>query len=229
MPGLGKTHLVLRYAKMSFEHGQYSHIFWVSATSVDKLIEGLAKVLDLIGHPDRSMPDQSAKLTIARLWLEDSHDKWLLVFDNVNRNTLGFLRHHLPRRNARGNILFTTRTVDVAEALASAAGERHYTLELPVMDLRDCTNILFEDAGINAGTVSHSQLRCAEELVQCVGRLPLAVVQAASFMKQTHTDLHDMLKLYNNGGKMEVSVYVQSTPGVHLKLVDCRYSNGRMT
>jgi hypothetical protein len=50
MPGVGKSQLVLRYATMSFDRGLYSYIFWISAHGIDKLNQGLAKVLDLVGH-----------------------------------------------------------------------------------------------------------------------------------------------------------------------------------
>jgi GTPase SAR1 family protein len=120
MPGIGKTHLILRYAKLSFDQNRYTFVFWISATSVDKINQGISGILDLIGHRDRHLQDQTAKVTAARLWLEQSNSdedgNWLLVFDNVHIDSLGFLRSHLPLRNERGSILFTTRTKDVAEA-----------------------------------------------------------------------------------------------------------------
>jgi hypothetical protein len=227
MPGIGKTQLVLQYATVSFNSGQYSYVFWVSATSVDKLNQGLAKILDLVDHRDRYLHEQSAKLTAARLWLEEpelhSHNAgdpracsfdWLLIFDNVHRETLRFLRSHLPRKNARGNILFTTRTADVAEALVNVAGMEYPTLQLRAMGLHDTANLLFEDAGFNAETVTSLQFSQAEKLVKCVGCLPLAVAHAASYMKQTHTTLDDMLGLYDDERKMEVCSHSRSLLGI---------------
>jgi hypothetical protein len=203
MPGIGKSQLILHYAKISFDLGRYSHVFWMSANSVNKLNHGLAKILDLVGHPDRYLQEQSAKLTAARLWLE-SHDDWLLVFDNVDSSTLDLLRAHLPRRNAGGNILFTTRMMDVADALVNAAGDKHSILQLRALDPRDSANLLLKDAGV---ALTPSLLDHAEQLVECVGRLPLAVVHAASFMKQTHTTLDKMLELYRSKEKIEVCSY----------------------
>jgi hypothetical protein len=203
MPGIGKSQLILHYAKMSFDRGRYSHIFWISANSIDKLNHGLAKVLVLVGHPDRYLQEQSVRLTAAQLWLE-SHDDWLLVFDNVDSDTLDLLRAHLPRRNAGGNILFTTRMMDVADALVNAAGHPNSILRLRVLDPRDSANLLLKDAGV---AVTPSLLDHAEQLVECVGRLPLAVVHAASFMKQTRTTLDKMFELYRSKEKIEVSSY----------------------
>jgi hypothetical protein len=209
MPGIGKSQLVLHYSKISFDLRQYSHIFWISAASVSKLNQGFAKILDLIGHRDRFQQDHGTKLTAAQLWLEEPHGDggtdWLLVFDNVDKSTLGFFRTHLPRTNARGHILFTTRTMDVADALIAAARCQHSTLKLKALGPRDAANLLLEEAGIETENVTPFLLSHAKELVACVGRLPLAIVQAASFMKQTRTGLDDMVGWYKNEREIEVS------------------------
>jgi hypothetical protein len=207
MPGIGKTQLLLRYAKVSWDQNIYSCIVWIPATSVDRITQGISGILDLIEHPDRYLQDQTAKLKAARIWLEKYEGGgWLLVFDNVHRETLSFLRVHLPLTNERGNILFSMRTKDVAESLANAAGERHQILGLRSMELRDTTNLLFADAEIEAAPSLFSQ---AEDLVKRVGCLPLAVVQAASYMKQTHTTLDRMVELYKKERKVEVrSLYL---------------------
>jgi len=215
MPGVGKSQLSLCYAVKSFDTGRYTYIFWTSATSVDKLTQGFSKVLDLVCHPDRDVQDQSMKLTTARLWLEECSVNWLFVIDNVDKSTLDFLRMHFPRR---GNVIFTTRAIDVAEALINITRTPNSILKLQTLDVDDTINLLFDDAGIGSETITPSLLREAEQLVGCVGRLPLAVVQAASFMKQTHTTLNEMLKLYKSEAKMEVCAgwfYIPSNHNLH--------------
>jgi hypothetical protein len=128
MHGIGKTQLALQFARLSFEQQRYSHIFWFSATTVEKLQDGFTILLNLV---HRSHPEQGARLTAARRWLEDSgFVNWLIMLDNVDPSTLSFLREHPPRRNRQGNILFTTRTSSVAQALAYTAGQQHETLDL---------------------------------------------------------------------------------------------------
>jgi hypothetical protein len=208
MPGLGKTKLALRFAEIVFTQLLYSYIFWMSAATPDKLIEGMAKILDLVGHAERTRSEQNAKLTAARLWLEDSQRidgvRWLLILDNVDKSSLGFLREHLPRRNVKGDILFTTRASDVAGALVRVAGGRHSKHELRVPDLAEATDLLFSSAGIDAGTVTPTQKNQAEELIQNLGSLPLAIVQAASYMRQTDMTLDGMLEISKSERKIEV-------------------------
>jgi hypothetical protein len=199
MPGLGKTKLILRFAQIAFARLLYSHIFWMSAATPDKLMKGMTKILDLVGHAERTRSEQDAKLTAARLWLEDSQRiggvRWLLIFDNVDRSALEFLHEHLPRRNAKGNILFTTRSSDVAHALVRIAGGYHSMLDLRVPDLAEATHLLFSSAEIDASTVTPMQRIQAEQLVRNLGCLPLAVVQAASYMRQTDLTLDNMLHI----------------------------------
>jgi hypothetical protein len=213
MPGVGKTKLVLRFAQLVFLRLLYSHIFWMSAATPDKLIEGMAKILDIVGHPERIRSESDAKLIAARLWLEDSQRidgmRWLLIMDNVDKGSLEFLREHLPRRNVKGNILFTTRAADVADALVRVARGRGSTLELRVPDLVDTTDLLFTSAGIDASTVTPAQQNLAEQLVQNLGSLPLAVVQAASYMRQTNVTFDDMLRVSKGERKIEVCLQNQ--------------------
>jgi hypothetical protein len=229
MPGVGKTKLILRFAHIVFTELLYSHVFWMSATTPDKLIEGMTKILDIIGHPERIRSEQNAKLIAARLWLEDSQQidgvRWLLVLDNVDQTTLEFLCEHLPRRNAKGNILFTTRAADVAGALVSVAGARHSTLELRVPDLVETTHLLFTSAGIDVSTMTPTQKNQAGELIQTLGSLPLAVVQAASYMKQTAMTLDQMLQISKSERKIEVRFHSRNTVSL---LTTIRWLSGRV-
>lgn len=208
MPGLGKTQLALRFAKLTYDRGEHNQVFWISATTIEKLNQGFAKILDLVNHPDRSIPDQNTKLTTARRWLEESDSLgWLLILDNVDRKTLRYLQEHLPRKNPLGNIVFTTRTEDVAKAVVSAAGQRHHTFELQALDCHSAANLLLQEAGWEICDVPPSVLSKAEDLVRYIACLPLAVNQAASFMQQAHKTLDDLLLLFHQSEqKMEVCV-----------------------
>jgi hypothetical protein len=207
MHGLGKTQLSLQYAKLTFIQ-EYSMIFWISGTTIQKLNDGFAKVLNLVGHPDRWHPEQGARLTAARRWLEDSGSvRWLLVLDDVNRDTLSFIRDHLPRTNPRGNILFTTRTDDVAMTLACSAGQQHEIIELRLPSAQDGVDLLLKESNVDHTPSTTSK---AEMVVQCVGYLPFAVSHAAAFIKQSKKSLDDVLLLLHSNHKTMVCFDVPS-------------------
>jgi hypothetical protein len=130
---------------------------------------------------------------------------WLLVLDNVNIETINFLRQHLPRRNSKGNIIFTTRTESVAEALTNSAAQHHQSFELRAPILKDAVNLLLKETGAGANPVPSSIDR-AEDVVKCVGCLPLAIAHAASFVKQSHINLDELLELYKSDHKHQVGL-----------------------
>ena len=110
MPGLGKTQLALKHTLEVFDQARGPIIFWTSAATTEKLAQGLCKILDLVDHVDRDHADQNVKLSAAQRWLEGTgHDfplLWLLVLDNVNEESVPFLREHLPRANGKWSYTF---------------------------------------------------------------------------------------------------------------------------
>ncbi|KZP24447.1 hypothetical protein FIBSPDRAFT_423165 [Athelia psychrophila] len=173
MPGLGKSQLGLKYAHSSFELRRHTHIFAISATTVEKLTRGLTGVLELVQHPARYNPDQSVQLTAARHCFENSEEygfiKWLISFDNATSETVAFLRQHLPRENANGSILITTRTLEIAEALTTVAGQEHPICELKALIPADSAKLLLTRAGIHSS--APADLESAQKLVQRIGCL----------------------------------------------------------
>jgi hypothetical protein len=119
MPEVEKTQLALRYALLASKRSQDIYIFWMSAGFVEKLARDFFKVVDLLRLSTQHALDQVTKLVVARTWLEDSttKKKWLLVLDNVTRETIAMiLVDILSRRNSDGRLLFITRTVTIANS-----------------------------------------------------------------------------------------------------------------
>ncbi|KZP22596.1 TPR-like protein [Athelia psychrophila] len=205
MPGLGKSQLALSYANASFNAGSHTHIIWIPATTLEKVNQGLVKVLDLTQHVDRNNPDQGARLTAARLCLEqfDHRLKWLIILDDVTLATLDFLREHLPRQNGIGSILITTRTRDVAKAVTSVAGQQHPVYELKTLSTEQSAKLLFKSAGIHSSATA--DLESAQKLVKKIGCLPLAVEQAASYMRRSSlTGAGQLETMYDQEGLAEI-------------------------
>lgn len=146
MPGIGKTQLALRYAKESFAQQIYSHIFFIEATSITKLQQGLVHLLQLV-QPLDSVCAESVQLHLAQRWLEESHSaiSWLLIIDNVMLDSVDFLVAHLPRENLSGNILFTPQSRKVAEAVVGIAG----AVQLEPLSSDDAVDLLLERARVD--------------------------------------------------------------------------------
>jgi hypothetical protein len=213
--GVGKSQLTYAWANTTYLRGENSYILWISATTVEKLFQGFSRLLRSIDHPDRSHPDEGIRLEAARRWLEGvTTGNWLLVLDNVFPETLEFLRHKLPRQNGRGTMLFTTRTERVALALASTAGERHDVIEVPLLDVKAGVELFC--GYFELGTMDSSSAKI-ERIVMAVGGLPLAISHAARYMKESHSNLDDMLELYQTRRKIDVSLYYMN--------LDCNHAD----
>ncbi|KZP12197.1 TPR-like protein [Athelia psychrophila] len=207
MSGLGKSQLALQHANLAFTLGVYSHVFYVSASTVEKLSQGLARILGLLNHADRNHPDQAMQLAAMRLWFEqsDRHGcrRWLLILDNVTAESAQFLREHLPRQNASGNIMITTRTHNIAESVANVAGQEHILFELKAPSKAQSVDLLLRWGGIQTSTAE--DLKSAEKLVSRIGCLPLAVEQAGSYMKRSgFKNASQMQRMYDERGLNEV-------------------------
>ena len=207
MPGLGKTQLALKHTLEVFDQARGPIIFWTSAATTEKLAQGLCKILDLVDHVDRDHTDQNVRLSAAQRWLEGTgHDfplPWLLVLDNVNEESVPFLREHLPRTNGSGAMLFTMRSVDVASALV-ASDMNQSILELEVLSPADASNLLLAELQASKPDETASQIVKAEILVKSVGRLPLAIGHVASFANQHLKGLDYILHLFEDKHAMEV-------------------------
>ncbi len=199
MPGLGKTQLALKYTTCTSNNKPF--IFWISATTAEKIVAGFSKILDLVDHIDRDHTDQNVRMGAAQRWLEKvgSEQSWLLVLDNVNQDTVPFLRQHLPR-NGHGSILLTTRSLDVAKALV----DRKFVLSLEVPSQDDAVNLLFSELEESNHGNHSTHLEQAQELVKSIGRLPLAINQAASFANQNCKSLSATLELYQGQRKTDI-------------------------
>jgi hypothetical protein len=209
MPGLGKTQLALKYARSTFDGKQYLYIFWVSASSIEKVKSGFSNILDLVCYPGRASLGQASKLTAARLWLEsstsDSNKRWLLVLDNVNEDVVTSLREILPKRNCNGHLLFTTRTKAVAQSLAMTSGAQHDILALKQPSTDDAVTLLLSSTGKK--TTDDSSVRAnAKDIVNSVGCLPLAVDQASSFMNASGCSAPELLEIYKSEQIEQVTV-----------------------
>ena len=205
MPGVGKTQLALQYATLASGRSQYTYTFWVSAGSVEKLARDFSKLADLLRLPGRYAFDQVTKLTVMRAWLEDptARKRWLLILDNVTRETTRMILDDiLPRRNSGGRLLFTTRTASIADSCTIPC--KSFVLALQPPGTNDAVTMLAAGAEMGGESTAEASYADFERLVRSVGNLPLAIDQAASYIKGYGSSTKELLDLYQSEEIMEV-------------------------
>ena len=197
--GIGKSQLALELAyQIKQEHTQYS-IFWIQATEQLTFEKDLREIGIELKIP--SIEDAKADVkTLVKQRLEArSKVKWIMVLDNADDEELWgkkpksnppelTLVDYLPK-TTNGAILVTTRTRRIASHLAGKE-----VIELDKMTPDEAVEMLtrgLERQELAADRTTN--LRLVDELA-C---LPLAIVQAASFINTTQEDAQKYLELLN--------------------------------
>ncbi|HXG03351.1 MAG TPA: tetratricopeptide repeat protein [Candidatus Binatia bacterium] len=191
LPGVGKTDLAVEYAYRYRE--AYRTILWSPADSPVTLASGLAGLAVRLGLPQAREADERAVLAGLRRWF-DTEDGWLLILDNADdpavvRDWLGL--------GTSGRILLTTR------ALATGGLAERVEVDVPPLD--EAAALLLRRAGLlspEAPVVEADadSLRGARVLAERLGRLPLALEQAAAFIEAAPSTLTEYLELYSREG-----------------------------
>jgi hypothetical protein len=176
--GVGKSSLALQYAHA--HRGDHSVTWWIIAEDAGSITASLAALanrltltIDTTPLPDTTLAEW------ALTWLE-THPGWLLIYDNAT--SPAHLRPHLARLTG-GSHLITTRLTEGWHDL------RPGPLHLETLTPAAATRLLQRLSG-------HTGARhkpAARELVEELGCLPLAVVQAAAYIRRTRSTITSYL------------------------------------
>ncbi len=191
--GIGKTQLAIEYVyRYALE---YTAVLWINAEQEENVINSFLAIAEILQLPERLEANQKRVVIAVQRWL-NSHSKWLLIWDNLEDMAL------LPRFLAsagRGAILITTRQ--------QALGTQVQAIELATMTQE--TGVLFllrraKIVGLGASGEQRHQIAqqrlaeytSAQELVELMDGLPLALDQAGAYVEETGCGLSRYLRLY---------------------------------
>ncbi|KAK9857679.1 hypothetical protein MYU51_019821 [Penicillium brevicompactum] len=180
--GIGKTQIALQLAHRTYREREGYAVFWIQATSIESVQKSYAEIARKLKLPGWDDENSDVK-TLLKDYLNTRAGKWLLIFDNADdypmwdTNSTGKAESDrssdfLPQ-SEHGRILFTTRFKQVAKCLAKRVIEVHELDEKSAKDLL-CQHL------------NPSLLKNENEIVFLLRQLaflPLAIVQAASFIE----------------------------------------------
>ncbi|CCA69846.1 hypothetical protein PIIN_03786 [Serendipita indica DSM 11827] len=180
MGGLGKTQLAIHFVE---EHrSRFDYIFFVDGSSEASI------QLDLIAHAKSWSPGCTHLTLEASLsaFCDPGHKNYLLFIDNVDDVNIDLARY-LPQSNS-GCIIITTRN----RSLGHLASQPSSHVELEVMNVEEATEAIFRSSRLPTTNGNRQALvQIAEEL----GCLPVALIQAGSYIFQSHCTPEEYLDL----------------------------------
>ncbi|KAJ5100914.1 hypothetical protein N7456_006966 [Penicillium angulare] len=213
--GIGKTQLAVRFAR---EHkDDFSAIFWLSGKDRGTLLQSLSSVLPrLSGQTLKNEATNDEELEqrardVLR-WLEqDGNSRWLIIFDNIDQYSpvdSGIEKAYdigkfFPVAD-HGSILITSRLSVLTELGESFPINKLYSAETIQLLLKNSG--LSKDNTVQKLEGHLDTLALADRL----DGLPLAVVIAAAFMRETGTSITQYLRYYQESWSKLQSL---STPG----------------
>ncbi|WP_020551441.1 FxSxx-COOH system tetratricopeptide repeat protein [Embleya scabrispora] len=164
--GIGKTQIALEYVH---RYGaQYDVIWWIGANQHSRIPPALAELGDHLHVAGSTVAERSQAVLTALA--SEANGPWLLVYDNADsdENPEG-LRRYLPARGP-GHVIITSRD-------AAARGESE-PFQVDVFSRPESIALLRR-------RVANLSAREASAVAAELGDLPLAVEQAAAWLRQT--------------------------------------------
>ncbi|OAL56172.1 hypothetical protein IQ07DRAFT_498538, partial [Pyrenochaeta sp. DS3sAY3a] len=192
--GVGKSQLAIEHCYRTAEQSPETWVFWVHASNAARTEQGYRDIADQVkleGRDDR----QTDIFRLVHDWLRDEkHGRWLLVLDSADDakalvlpaatavatqagpggdSHLRSVSSHLPW-SKNGSVLVTSRTKSVARQLV----EEDDILAVQPMDMASGTELLGKKLRVEVDKNGVSELANALEF------MPLALVQAAAYIRQ---------------------------------------------
>ncbi|GFF61692.1 putative Pfs, NB-ARC and TPR domain protein (JCVI) [Aspergillus udagawae] len=213
--GIGKTQLALRFAR---DHkDDFTAIFWLSGKDRGTLLRSLSSILPRLPGQSQNTEvvnneemEQRARELLYWLAL-DGNSRWLIIFDSVDqyspiRSSVDGaydIREFFPTAN-HGSILITTRLQRLIEL----------GRPLPVKRLgsNDAIQLLLQSSGLSSRN-SMTEIESNPDILALAVRLdglPLAIVIAGAFMRETGTSITDYLQYYQESW---FELHSKSSPG----------------
>ncbi|MEV7007206.1 FxSxx-COOH system tetratricopeptide repeat protein [Streptosporangium sp. NPDC051022] len=169
MGGVGKSELARQYAHTYQD--RYPVAWWITADSPRNLQQGLAALATALHPPVGLICDVEQAATWALDWLQ-AHPGWLVVLDNVEDPD--DIRLCLDRLSA-GHLVITTRRDVYWPGLTPLA--------LPVLNSTPALDLMRAIIG-QSQPLGPAQVADLEAIAAELGYLPLALEQAAAYMRQ---------------------------------------------
>ena len=194
-----KTRLALQHAAQ-YKNSHDTSVFWIHAATAERMKKASREILKKANVTGWKEP-QCDSLQLMKDWFEsDESGKWLIVIDNADNIDLlynpdeGRLSAYFPR-SERGSILMTTRNRQIGVKFAT----HQSIVDLPALSNEESSMLLKIRLGDNP-VDHHDRVKLAEAL----GGIPLALIQAVSYITENETTIVRYLSNYHSSDASKI-------------------------
>src|SRR5579859_3107386 len=194
--GVGKTQTALAYVYAN--RTCYDSIFWISSASQTSLLSDFQRIATRTSCTVEGINMDSFQcVRDVHAWL-DAQTSWLLIIDNLD--DIALIAGVLPANHSKKHTIITTRK-------PNSEGIPAQGLEVRLLDPADSVLLLSTLSKIT--TIKDSlQSKQAYQIVQELGYLPLAIEQAAAYIREVSGTFATFLDDYNKN-HTEIHQWIQ--------------------
>ncbi|KAJ5240408.1 uncharacterized protein N7469_001999 [Penicillium citrinum] len=214
--GIGKTQLAVRFAR---DHKyDFTAIFWLNGKDRDTLVQSLGSILPQLpsqSYLDEAMNDEEVeeRARYVLKWLAmKGNQHWLIIFDNIDQyaplsghNSVEYdIAEFFPGAD-HGSIIITSRLQRLSELGKSFPVHR--------LDSKDSIQLLLQSSHLSVRNITVKDIESDPDVVALTNRLdglPLALVIAGAFMRETGSSIAEYLQYYQESWS---ELQSQSYPG----------------
>ena len=211
MGGVGKTQLAAQFARTLRSSGELDLLVWITADSPEAIIAGYAQAATALGQtPDNLPPEQAAGRLLG--WLETTSQRWLVVLDNLDRpaDATGWW----PPNTPTGRTVATTRRRD-----ATLTTDTRTLIPVDLFTPGEARDYLAHAIG------DPTRLAEVDDLAADLGYLPVALAQAAAYLREQHLDCAAYRTLLAEHHPLaELLPAADALPDDHRRTVDATWS-----
>ncbi|HEY0755355.1 MAG TPA: helix-turn-helix transcriptional regulator [Ktedonobacteraceae bacterium] len=184
--GMGKTQIAIEY---SYRYASdYAAVLWINAETVESITSSFAAIVELLDISEKVEQEQYRLMTGIIRWL-NSHDRWLMIFDDVEE--IDLVQQFLSTVRG-GSLLFTSRR--------QTLGLTAHKLNVEKMPLEEGMRLLLHRSRLLDSTLSMHDLsledaEALDTIIATMDGLPLALDQAATYIEATRCNPSDYLQL----------------------------------
>ncbi|KAJ6120164.1 protein kinase subdomain-containing protein [Penicillium sp. IBT 18751x] len=213
--GMGKTQLAIRFARI--HKNDFTAIFWLSGKDRATLMQSLSSILPRLPGQSQTTDTinneeiEQRSRTVLQWLASEGNSRWLIIFDNIDQyspvnSAIGRpynIKEFFPGAD-HGSILITSRNQRSAELGISFPIHRLHP--------KDAIQLLLQISRLSAENIE-KELKSDPDtiaLTNRLGGLPLAIIIAGAFMRETGTNITEYLQYYQESWS---DLQLQSNPG----------------